>query len=209
MEEHLSPKFLCKWQRLAYSHFQTKPEAYDCWHPAVFKDIIPKRYDQINMFVEDRSNGKSFLIGRIEGFDSRDSSAHSVNECSSPDVPESLVLSTEVSRNVSDFFLSFFYRSDTVEAENFFFSVTLVIFWHGSFSNAFRWLLGLFFLINGYPLGTRRPSHVVPPDEQSFCWHSAAWNLSFFKPARNKRNTSILLASIRRYLTFSNFNKYK
>ena len=36
-----------------------------CWQSEVFRDIIPKRYYPIILFIEDRINGEIFLIGKV------------------------------------------------------------------------------------------------------------------------------------------------
>ena len=125
MEELSSLKLLSKWQRLICSPVQTKPEVsspvrcYDakhhewswmfgCWHSAVFRDIIPKRYTPIFLFVEDRINSESACLEKRR-FDSRYSSSHTTIGCSTPDAFEPLLYSTEASWNISDFFLPSFW----------------------------------------------------------------------------------------------------
>ena len=71
-----------------------------CWHCAVFRDITPKRYVSITLFVEDRINGESFLIGKMRiwfpwffwSFNKR---------MFSPDASEPLMHSIGVSLNAS------------------------------------------------------------------------------------------------------------
>ena len=112
MEELSYPKLSSKRQRLAYGTFQTKPEASSlrsmlrchdtkhhdwgwmlgCWHSAVFRNIVLKRYDPIFLFVEDKSNGESVLIKKIQAFDSCDSLGHSTSGCSSREAFEPMLI---------------------------------------------------------------------------------------------------------------------
>ena len=77
-----------------------------------------------------------FSHRNIWGFDSRNSSGHSTNECSSPDVSDPLLRSTGFSGKFQILPPIFLTLLDTVNSETFFFCASLVIFWHGSFSNA-------------------------------------------------------------------------
>ena len=150
----------------------------DCWHSAVFRDIITKLYELTILFVEGRINGENFLIGKktriwflcfFWAFNKW------VLFC------RLLWTIAALNRGFLDrlrlFPLIFFIIVDKVETAIFFFSVSFVIFGHGSSSNAFltiSWLItwGLFDRVKF--LGTLRPSNVVTHDEQSLCWRSAA-----------------------------------
>ena len=79
---------------------------------------------------------------------------------------------------------------DTVDTEFFSFVTVLSFSGVGHFHLLFIWVLCLYsesFLIENGPLGTLRPSNVVPLDEEPVCWRSAAyprvgkWIFKFFQ----------------------------
>ena len=151
MKELPSPKILCQWQRLTCNPVQTKSAASSpCLMPSV---IIEARWLVIDIlrcsetsfptlrpdhFISWRQNQQQkFSLGKKWGFYFRDSSGHSTSECFSLVSSETLLHSTGVSWIVSDFFLPIFLAVlDTMETEILFFCASLVIFWHGLFSNA-------------------------------------------------------------------------
>ena len=201
------PKLLCKRQRLACSYIKIKPKAYSparcyyakhhdwgwllgCWHTAVFRDIIPKRYNLIILFVEDRINGESFIIGK-----NKDWMPVILQVIQYSGVPLQTfwaiaVLNRGFLKRLKLFHSIFLTILDTVETKIFFLCASFVILWpfllvcqfcFSRASNAFLMacLKLKVFLIEDDPLGTLRTSNILSLDEQSFCWRSAALNLLF------------------------------
>ena len=176
------------------------------WLYAVFRDIIiRKRYDLIILFVEDRINRKSFLIGNY-----RDSSDHSTNWCFSSDASERSLHSTGLPGTSHTFFFLSFWVSWTQ--------------WRLKFSSSlldlsFSYICPFWKLFWGL-LGSKPEAVLIEnnPDgnSEAFKRCSTRWtvNLLIFscfetsislKPSRNKLDISTFFAFIRRYLTFSNF----
>ena len=106
-----------------------------CWHSPVFRDIIPKRYDLTILFVEYRINDEIFS-SEIWGFKQTGTPLqtllnHSCTQQRFPGTP----------RTYSSRLLTLM---NIVETKISHFRVSLVIFWHGSFSEAFlraSWLV--------------------------------------------------------------------
>ena len=132
-----------------------------CWYSAVFRDIIPKRYDPIILFVEDRINGEGVFIVSRESLDS---------------IPVILqvILQTRVSIQTL--------LSHYCTQQGFPFSSHL--FDHPGHSGDWNFLFlcqscqmtwvvfgGLF---NSYLAYNLRSSNVVKPNEQLVCWRSGA-----------------------------------
>ena len=138
-----------------------------------------------------------------------DSSGHSTNECSSPDAFKPLLHSPGVSWNISDFCLLFFYHPGYSGDWFFFFSANFVIFSHESFSNAF--LIASWLITRGFENRWRSFMNSEAFKRCYTRWTSILLTFSyleitvFLKPSSSKEDISILLVSIRRYLTLSDF----
>ena len=185
--------FFCKRQRLACAPFKPSRrhflpvQCYDaknhdcgrmlsCWHSAVFRDIISKRYDLIILFVEDIVNGEIFLIALEKSESSILVILQVTQQTGAP--LQTLLNHCWFLKRLRLFPLVFLTIQGTVKIEIFFFNVSLVIFWHMSFAKIFL-MASEIFLIEDDPLATLRPPNVVPPNEQSFSWLSAVLKSMF------------------------------
>ena len=202
MEELSSQNLLSKRQRLAWnaiiiiiydveskSMASTLRRCYDdkhhewgwilgCWHVAMFRDIVPKRYDPITLFVEDGINGEYFLIRKNE--DSIPVILHVIKQTGAsffPDASELLLPSAGVSWNASDFFLSSPWPSEIEWRPKCSFLFQSCHFLAWVILKAFlmtSWLITWGRLDWGGSLESLRPSNVFPLDEQSFFRRSTA-----------------------------------
>ena len=104
-----------------------------CWHSAVFRDSILKHYDAIILFVQDRINGESLLIGKdedsilviIQVIHQTGAPIQTLLNRCSPDASESLLHLKRVN------------LLDTEEIISFIIRASLVNFWGEMFLNAF------------------------------------------------------------------------